>query len=110
MLNALLRKYGKVHKIHLEFTREAKLSAKERQKYEKEQKEHFEANQRAIQQCEILGLPINGTNILKMKLWLEQGECCAYSGEKITREHLLDSNALQVDHIYPTRVALMIVI
>ncbi|WP_334090391.1 type II CRISPR RNA-guided endonuclease Cas9, partial [Helicobacter typhlonius] len=101
VLNALLRKYGKVHKIHLEFTREAKLSAKERQKYEKEQKEHFEANQRAIQQCEILGLPINGTNILKMKLWLEQGECCAYSGEKITREHLLDSNALQVDHIYP---------
>ncbi|WP_334094686.1 type II CRISPR RNA-guided endonuclease Cas9, partial [Helicobacter typhlonius] len=101
VLNALLRKYGNVHKIHLEFTREAKLSAKERQKYEKEQKEHFEANQRAIQQCEILGLPINGTNILKMKLWLEQGECCAYSGEKITREHLLDSNALQVDHIYP---------
>ncbi|WP_334092661.1 type II CRISPR RNA-guided endonuclease Cas9, partial [Helicobacter typhlonius] len=29
VLNALLRKYGKVHKIHLEFTREAKLSAKE---------------------------------------------------------------------------------
>ena len=44
VLNALLKKYGAVHKIHLEFTREAKLSAKERQKYEKEQKEHFEAN------------------------------------------------------------------
>lgn len=118
VLNALLRKYGKVHKIHLEFTREAKLSAKERQKYEKEQREHFEANQRAIQQCEILGLPINGTNILKMKLWLEQGECCIYSGrkitindlsesvciysgQKITKEHLLDSKALQIDHIYP---------
>ncbi len=101
VLNALLRKYGKVHKIHLEFTREAKLSAKERQKYEKEQKEHFEANQKAKKQCEILGLPINGANILKMKLWIEQGECCVYSGEKITREHFFDSNALQVDHIYP---------
>ncbi|WP_334085963.1 type II CRISPR RNA-guided endonuclease Cas9 [Helicobacter typhlonius] len=101
VLNTLLRKYGKVHKIHLEFTREAKLSAKERQKYEKEQKEHFEVNQKAIQQCEILELPINGTNILKMKLWLEQGECCIYSGQKITREHLLASNALQIDHIYP---------
>ena len=101
VLNALLKKYGKVHKIHLEFTREAKLSTKERQKYEKEQREHFEANQRAIKQCEILGLPINGTNILKMKLWIEQGECCAYSGDKITENHLRDSNALQVDHIYP---------
>lgn len=101
VLNALLKKYGKVHKIHLEFTREAKLSTKERQKYEKEQREHFEANQRAIKQCEILGLPINGTNILKMKLWIEQGECCAYSGDKITESHLRDSNALQVDHIYP---------
>ncbi|WP_300763272.1 MULTISPECIES: type II CRISPR RNA-guided endonuclease Cas9 [Helicobacter] len=118
VLNALLRKYGAVHKIHLEFTREASLSAKERQKYEKEQREHFEANQKAIKQCEILGLPLNGTNILKMKLWLEQGECCIYSGrkitindlsesvciysgQKITKEHLLDSKALQIDHIYP---------
>lgn len=101
VLNALLKKYGAVHKIHLEFTREAKLSAKERQKYEKEQKEHFEANQNAIKQCEILGLPLNGANILKMKLWLEQGECCVYSGKKITTEDLKDSNKLQIDHIYP---------
>ncbi|MCX2716836.1 type II CRISPR RNA-guided endonuclease Cas9 [Helicobacter sp. MIT 21-1697] len=101
VLNALLKKYGKAHKIHLEFTREAKLSSKERQKYEKEQKEHFDANQKAMQQCEILGLPINGTNILKMKLWIEQKESCAYSDKKITESHLRDSNALQVDHIYP---------
>lgn len=101
VLNALLKKYGVVHKIHLEFTREAKLSAEERQKYEKEQKEHFEANQNAIKQCEILGLPLNGANILKMKLWIEQGECCVYSGDKITESDLKDSNALQIDHIYP---------
>lgn len=101
VLNALLKKYGAVHKIHLEFAREAKLSAKERQKYEKGQREHFEANQNAIKQCEILGLPLNGANILKMKLWLEQGECCAYSGDKITESDLKDSNALQIDHIYP---------
>lgn len=101
VLNTLLRKYGAVHKIHLEFTREAKLSAKERQKYEKEQREHFEANQNAIKQCEILGLPLNGANILKMKLWLEQGECCVYSGDKITESDLKDSNTLQIDHIYP---------
>ncbi|AWI34464.1 type II CRISPR RNA-guided endonuclease Cas9 [Helicobacter apodemus] len=101
VLNALLKKYGKVHKIHLEFTREAKLSAKERQKYEKEQREHFEANQNAIKQCEKLDLRLNGANILKMKLWIEQGEYCAYSVKKITTEDLKDSNKLQIDHIYP---------
>ena len=101
VLNALLKKYGKMHKIHLEFTREVGKSHDERKKIEKEQKEHFEANQRAQKQCEVLGLPLNGTNILKMKLWIEQGEYCAYSGDKITESHLKDSNMLQIDHIYP---------
>lgn len=119
VLNALLKKYGKVHKIHLEFTREAKLSAKERQKYEKEQKEHFEANQKAKELCKQIGIDENNTkNILKAKLFIEQGEFCVYSGkkitindlsesiciysgQKITKKHLLDSNALQIDHIYP---------
>lgn len=119
VLNALLRKYGKVHKIHLEFTREAKLSVKERQKYEKEQREHFEANQKAKELCKQIGIDENNTkNILKAKLFIEQGEFCVYSGkkitindlsesiciysgQKITKKHLLDSNALQIDHIYP---------
>ncbi|WP_301010930.1 type II CRISPR RNA-guided endonuclease Cas9 [Helicobacter rodentium] len=101
VLNALLKKYGAVHKIHLEFTREAKLSAKERQKYEKEQKEHFEANEEARKRCEDFGLEANGTNILKLKLWQEQKGVCVYSEQNITRGHLLDSNALQIDHIYP---------
>ena len=101
VLNALLRKYGQAHKIHLEFTREACKSYDERKKIEKEQREHFEANQSAQKQCEILELPLNGANILKIKLWIEQGERCAYSGEKITLEHLKDSTMLQIDHIYP---------
>ena len=101
VLNALLRKYGAVHKIHLEFTREAKLSVKERQKYEKEQREHFEANEEARKRCEDFGLEANGTNILKLKLWQEQKGVCIYSEQNITRGHLLDSNALQIDHIYP---------
>ena len=101
VLNALLKKYGKMHRIHLEFTREAGKSYDERKKIEKEQKEHFEANQRAQKQCEILKLPLNGVNILKMKLWIEQGEYCAYSGDKITESHLRDPNILQIDHIYP---------
>ncbi len=99
--NALLRKYGKVHKIHIELTREAKLSAKERQEVIKEQGKRFRANEEARKRCEDFGLVSDRINILKLKLWQEQGEFCAYSGEKITREHLKDSAMLQIDHIYP---------
>ncbi len=101
VLNALLRKYGKVHKIHIELTREAKLSAKERQETIKEQSKRFKANEEARKRCEDFGLEPNVENILKLKLWQEQGEFCMYSGKKITREYLLDPTALQIDHIYP---------
>ncbi|BDB64173.1 CRISPR-associated endonuclease Cas9 [Helicobacter cinaedi] len=101
VLNALLRKYGKPHKIHIEYAREAKLSSTERQRYEKEQKENYAANQKAHKKCQELGLEPNGSNIIKLKLWLEQDEFCVYSGAKITISHLQDPTALQVDHIYP---------
>lgn len=101
VLNALLKQYGRPHKIHIEYAREAKLNATERQKYEKEQRENYAANQAARKQCESLGLEPSSTNLLKLKLWEEQGEFCAYSGEKITPTHLKDPAALQIDHIYP---------
>lgn len=101
VLNALLKQYGRPHKIHIEYAREAKLNATERQKYEKEQRNNYAANQAARKQCESLGLEPSSTNLLKLKLWEEQGEFCAYSGETITPTHLKDPTALQIDHIYP---------
>ncbi|WP_295699566.1 type II CRISPR RNA-guided endonuclease Cas9 [uncultured Helicobacter sp.] len=101
VLNSLLKKYGQMHKIHIEFTREVGRSFKERNNIIKEQREQFAKNEKAKKQCEILGLPLSAINILKVKLWLEQGEFCVYSGEKITRAHLLNSQILQIDHIYP---------
>lgn len=102
ILNALIKKYEKVHKIHIEFTREAKLNKKEKKEKEKEQRENFNINKDMKDECEKLGLlPINGKNILKMKLWREQEEYCVYSGEKITIDHLKDPTMLEIDHIYP---------
>ncbi|WP_307983839.1 type II CRISPR RNA-guided endonuclease Cas9 [uncultured Helicobacter sp.] len=101
VLNALLKQYGSPHKIHIEYAREAKLSSTERQKYEKEQKDNYAANQAAHKKCQELGLEPSSTNLLKLKLWQEQGEWCLYSGAKITISHLQDPAALQVDHIYP---------
>ena len=101
VLNALLEKHGKVHKIHLEFTREAGVSSKERGELIAEQNKRFKANEEARKRCAEFGLNPSGKNILKLKLWQEQDEICVYSGEKITREHLHDESALEIDHIYP---------
>lgn len=101
VLNALLKKHGKVHKIHLEFTRQAGVSSKERGEIIAEQNKRLKANEEARKRCEEYGLIPSGKNILKLKLWQEQGERCVYSGKKICREHLIDSDALQIDHIYP---------
>lgn len=101
VLNALLEKHGKVHKIHLEFTREAGVSSKERGELIAEQNKRFKANEEARKRCAEFGLNPSGKNILKLKLWQEQNEFCVYSGEKITREHLRDESALEIDHIYP---------
>lgn len=101
VLNALLEKHGKVHKIHLEFTREAGVSSQERKDLIAEQNKRFKANEEARKRCAEFGLNPSGKNILKLKLWQEQNEFCVYSGEKITREHLRDESALEIDHIYP---------
>lgn len=101
VLNALLEKHGKVHKIHLEFTREAGVSSTERGELIAEQNKRFKANEEARKRCAEYGLNPSGKNILKLKLWQEQNEFCVYSGEKIMREHLLDESALEIDHIYP---------
>lgn len=115
VLNALLEKHGKVHKIHLEFTREAGVSSKERGELIAEQNKRFKANEEARKRCAEFGLNPSGKNILKLKLWQEQGgQCvysgnksitqdgqCVYSGKNITREHLRDESALEIDHIYP---------
>lgn len=101
VLNALLEKHGKVHKIHLEFTREAGVSSKERGELIAEQNKRFKANEEARKRCAEFGLNPSGKNILKLKLWQEQGGQCVYSGKNITREHLRDESVLEIDHIYP---------
>lgn len=71
-----------MHKIHIELARDIGLSKKLRAKIEKEQKENYENNIWALNECENFGLKANTKNILKLKLWKEQKEFCIYSGKK----------------------------
>lgn len=101
VLNALLKKYGKVHKINIELAREVGKNYSQRAKIEKEQNENYKAKKDAELECEKLGLKINSKNILKLRLFKEQKEFCAYSGEKIKISDLQDEKMLEIDHIYP---------
>lgn len=106
VLKAILKEHGKVHKINIEFTREAGISKDKRNKTEQEQRKKFQANEKAKKECHKIGIAATKKNILKIKLWLEQGEICVYScnngeGKKITEKDLQDETMLQIDHIYP---------
>ena len=71
--NALLKKYGKMHKIHLEFTREIGSTKKDRLRKENEQKENFTANELARKVCkEIFGDSYSKNDLLKVKLWRDR--------------------------------------
>lgn len=99
--NALLKKYGKVHKIHIELGREVGKSYLTRQQYEKEQQENLRKINEAKERLKQYNLPENAQNILKARLFIEQGEYCAYSKVKITPKHLSNPKELEIDHIYP---------
>ncbi|MDA3055773.1 MULTISPECIES: type II CRISPR RNA-guided endonuclease Cas9 [unclassified Campylobacter] len=101
VLNSIIKKHGLVHQIYFELTREVGKNFASRNEAIKKQNENFAKNEAAKNRLEQYGLEINSANILKMKLFIEQNEFCAYSGEKITREDFLDPKRLEVDHILP---------
>lgn len=70
VLNALLAKYGAVHKIHLEFMREIGSTKEERKRKEKEQRENFATNEWAKKECvKIFGDSYSQNDLLKVKLF-----------------------------------------
>lgn len=101
VLNSLIKKYGKMHRIRIELTRETGKSYHARKEIEKQQKYNFEKNEELKSLCKEHGLAKNSKNILKLKLWQEQDEFCIYSGKKITINDLEDEKMLEVDHILP---------
>ena len=101
ILNALIAKYGSVHKIHIELTRDVGKNFQEREKYKKEIESNYKARVQAMQECEKLGLTLSEGNILKLRLFREQNEICVYSGRKITLANLKEQGALEIDHIWP---------
>lgn len=103
VINAIVRKYGSPQAIHIELAREMSRNFADRQRMDKQYQENRAKNERLMKQIEeIKGNRATGQDLVKYKLWEEQGGLCPYSGATLDREQVLkDSGYVEVDHIIP---------
>lgn len=101
VVHAVIAEYGKPDAIHIELTRELRHSHDERKKIDKRQQANQEKNQRVANQLTENGIPVTGINIIKQKLFDEQGGIDLYSGNQINAEKLFSDQLFEIDHIIP---------
>ncbi len=104
VLNAIIRFMGEESPVYLniELARELSKTFEERNKIEKLQKENAAQNERMMDELRGLGVKQpTGFDLVKYKLWNEQGKVCAYSLTNISFEELMDHRLVEVDHIVP---------
>lgn len=105
LINSIIKKYGLPERINIETARELARTYDERREIEKNQKDNFENKQKDKEKLsELLNRDISkitSKDILKYKLWNEQGEFCPYTGRKITLEDIYVYDNVEVDHILP---------
>jgi CRISPR-associated endonuclease Csn1 len=102
VVNAVIDKFGAPTEVHLELGRELAKNHKERTQDHKKQKENADRNEKAKAQIEELGIQTRGgQDIIKFKLWMEQGNKCAYSGNRIDELRLFEDGYTEIDHIVP---------
>ena len=104
VVNALIERYGHPHEIVVELARPLKQSQEARRRAEKEQADNQKKNDSRKELLRRMNRPVNGRNLMKLRLWEEQGtginRRCPYTGETIGLDLLL-SEKVDIDHILP---------
>ena len=103
VVNAIIREYGPPDCIHIELAREMAKNFEERKKLQEKNQDNQARNERMmseIREYESAPIKPGGQDLEKYKLWIEQKNYCAYSGERITIQDLF-TNAAEIDHIIP---------
>lgn len=103
VVNALIAEYGPPAEVAVEMTRDFKLAPKKLAELEKEQAENQKKNEERAKKIGELRQAVNARNLLKMRLWEEQGTVvkeCPYTGEVIGIERLF-SEEVDIDHLIP---------
>lgn len=105
VLNAIIDEYGPIEQLHIELARDVARSYDDRRDIEKMQKENRSRNDSILDQlADDYGIERpRPLDIVKFKLWKEQGGRCAYSGAYIDPERMLsgEPGIAEVDHILP---------
>jgi len=110
VVNAIIDKHGPPAEIVVETLRDLGRSAVQRREAEREQKTNQDANARRRRELLAMGLPANGRNLTRLRLWEEQASdpklrMCPYTGAIITVRMAL-SDEVEEDHILPFAVSL----
>ncbi len=109
VVNALIDRYGQPKEVVVEVARDLKNSIEKRKEIDKKQVENQKANDNRRKEIAAYfnNIPVenvSGRDVLKMRLWEEQGPVhdrrCPYTGDKIEVNQLL-SDATEIDHILP---------
>jgi CRISPR-associated endonuclease Csn1 len=103
VLNAIVREMGSspVY-INIELAREMSKDKAERNKHEKSMEENRKQNERYKGQiAEFKAGEPTGQDIVKFKLWNEQGGVCPYTQQQMAIERLFETGYVDVDHIIP---------
>ena len=105
VVNAIIARHGPPAEIVVETLRELGRSARQRQEYEKTQKQNRDKNDDRRKQLAEMGVRDSGANRMRLRLWEEQGKdpknrVCPYSGTIITARMAV-SDAIEEDHILP---------
>lgn len=108
VINAIIRDRGcSPTFINIELARELSKDHAERLKLEKSNKDNQARNEKLLQRLreEYNCSNPTGLDLVKLKLFEEQGGVCAYSLRQMSLEHLFDANYAEVDHIIPYSIS-----
>lgn len=107
-VNAIIDRYGSPTSIYVELARDMSKSFEERKKIEREIDENLKNKEEIIKRLkEEFGiLAPTSEDVLKFRLYEEQGGVCLYSGKELLKvlgsmANILSNNNTQVDHIIP---------
>lgn len=107
VINAIIDNYGSPEAIFIEFARELGKNFKDRDTIKKSQELRRSDNERIEQKLRTeFNITPSGLDIVKYKLYEEQGGKCAYSGKSFEKElgsvkNIFNNNTTQIDHIIP---------
>lgn len=102
VINAIILEYGSPQAVNIELAREMSKNFDERKKLKSDMDSREKENDRFLKRVREYKQNPTGQDIVKFRLWEEQGGRCLYSGEMIDINDLFSNGGgYDVDHILP---------